>query len=157
MSQTMELRFLARVERRQQNECWMWTGHTNQGGYGRMRVGARMVVVHRIAWELEHGQIAEGMFIDHICHNRACVNTRHMQVVTRKANNENIPRVTTGTTSGRRGIDWYPRYGKWRARVAHNGRSHMLGYFESIDDAEHAVTAKRNELFTNNLLDRKAS
>jgi hypothetical protein len=44
---------------------------------------------------------------------------------------------------------------KWVARVGHDGRSFYLGAFESLEDAEAAVIAKRLELHTHNELDRQ--
>jgi len=46
--------------------------------------------------------------------------------------------------------------GKWRAEVTHHGRKFHVGLFASIDEAEAAVIAKRNELFTHNAADRAA-
>ena len=36
-----------------------------------------------------------------------------------------------------------------------NGKRHHVGYFTTVQDAEAAVIAKRNELFTHNDLDRQ--
>jgi hypothetical protein len=37
------------------------------------------------------------------------------------------------------------------------GENHYGGYYDSIEEAEKAAISLRNELFTNNLLDRKVS
>jgi len=37
----------------------------------------------------------------------------------------------------------------------HNGKHYQAGYFDEIADAEAAVIAMRNELFTHNTFDRK--
>ena len=50
---------------------------------------------HRAAWVYVHGQIPDGMTIDHVCKNRRCVNVDHMRMLT---NYENARR-----TDGR---DW---------------------------------------------------
>ena len=55
----------------------------------------QMVTAHRAAWAFVHGQIPEGMTIDHLCKNRRCVNVEHLRMMT---NYENARR-----TSGR---DW---------------------------------------------------
>jgi len=47
------------------------------------------------------------------------------------------------------------RSGRWRATVGHCGKQYRVGMFLDIADAEAAVIAKRNELFTNNNADRR--
>lgn len=77
--------------RRGAGECWEWDGAKNERGYGRTLVrradgGTSSTLVHRVAYELARGAIAEGMTIDHICRTRACVNPAHMEVVTQGEN-----------------------------------------------------------------------
>jgi hypothetical protein len=62
--------------------CWLWTGalHT---GYGRFGVKQGMVrQAHRVAWEITRGPIPEGLQVDHLCRNTACVNPDHLEPVT---------------------------------------------------------------------------
>ncbi len=66
--------------------CWSWTGNVNEHGYGRMNLGGAPERAHRVAYRLFVGLIPEGMTIDHLCRNRACVNPQHMEVVTRGEN-----------------------------------------------------------------------
>ena len=46
----------------------------------------KQLYAHRWAWEQVNGPIPEGLVIDHLCRNRECVNTLHMEVVTRGTN-----------------------------------------------------------------------
>lgn len=41
---------------------------------------------HRFAWILAHGPIPAGMYIDHICRVRSCVNPDHLRAVTPQVN-----------------------------------------------------------------------
>lgn len=41
---------------------------------------------HRIAWRLKHGEIDDGLVLDHLCRVRACVNVRHLEPVTQQVN-----------------------------------------------------------------------
>ena len=55
-------------------------------GYGRLRVNGKNHMAHRWAWEKVNGPIPEGLTIDHLCFNRACIEPAHMRIVTRAAN-----------------------------------------------------------------------
>jgi hypothetical protein len=59
-------------------DCILWEGAVSEG-YG--KVGR--LRAHRIAWELEHGQIPEGNVIHHECGEKLCVNFAHLRSVTR--------------------------------------------------------------------------
>lgn len=67
-------------------ECWLWTGHTNEKGYGYASVNRRHVGAHRVSWELHHGPIPDGLEIDHLCFTRACVRPDHLEPVTHLEN-----------------------------------------------------------------------
>jgi len=62
--------------------CWIWTAATN-GFYGKMLgFGKRLESAHRISWKLHHGDIPDGLMVDHKCRNTLCVNPKHLQLVT---------------------------------------------------------------------------
>lgn len=65
--------------------CWVWQGHTSDG-YGRVSVGGHNRRAHRICYELMVGRIPDGMEIDHLCRNRACINPSHLEPVTKAVN-----------------------------------------------------------------------
>lgn len=76
--------FWAKVQ--ESGECWEWMATRNQKGYGRFWDGEHLVAAHRWAYEQLIAEIPEGLEIDHLCKNRACVNPWHMEPKTHRAN-----------------------------------------------------------------------
>lgn len=83
-------RFWAKVSRPSSPDaCWEWTGTRGPDGYGQVARGRRsegLAAAHRIAYELEVGPIPEGLQLDHLCRNRACVRPDHLEPVTQQEN-----------------------------------------------------------------------
>ncbi|HCS1260856.1 TPA: HNH endonuclease, partial [Salmonella enterica] len=92
----IEERFWEKVDKRGDDECWIWLGATIQPGGGRHikpqiygkiagpRTPAGRVFwsSHRLSWFLKYGDIPPGMLVDHKCHNTLCVNPSHLRLVT---------------------------------------------------------------------------
>lgn len=66
-------------------DCWEWQS-SKKYGYGQVRVDSKLHLAHRLVYEALIGPIPEGLDIDHLCRNRACVNPLHMEPVTRREN-----------------------------------------------------------------------
>lgn len=80
-------RFWAKVQ--QTESCWLWTAARDHRGYGEFRVElppARPAKAHRFAYETLVGPIPDGLELDHLCRNRACVNPDHLEPVTGRVN-----------------------------------------------------------------------
>jgi len=137
--------------------CWTWRT-LNSSGYGAIKVNGKMRAAHIVMYELEFGPIPDGLHIDHICRQRSCARPDHLRLATNKQNHENLSGANrNNNSSGVRGVSWCKKTNQWTAAVRHNYTRYNLGYFPSIAEAEAAVTAKRNELFTHNDADRKTA
>ena len=144
-------RFWSKVDKT--STCWNWTAAKQTQGYGVIMVNSRHQRAHRLSFEWSKGPIPDGMWIDHICMNRACVRPDHLRLATPKQNTEHRPVSKNNLSSGVRGVSLGPR-GKWQGRVTHYGKTMSAGLFDTVAEAEVAVIALRNELFTHNELDK---
>ena len=61
--------------------CWNWTGSTAKG-YGQIWVGNTNLRSHRLAYEIAHGPIPDGLLVRHKCDNPLCCNPAHLEVGT---------------------------------------------------------------------------
>lgn len=128
------------------DECWEWHGATVKG-YGHLSDdNGRNVLAHRLAYVLDGNSLNDSEILDHECYNPPCVNPRHLRKVSHKQNMEHLRGARKTSSSGVRGVQ---RNGPgWMARVRHNGETHYLGTYPTIEEADAAARKKRAELFT---------
>jgi hypothetical protein len=73
-----------RQTRRLPGGCWVLRNQTT--GYARFKLAGYWVAAHRFAYRAFVGPIPDGLDIDHICVNAACVRPAHLEPVTRAEN-----------------------------------------------------------------------
>lgn len=104
-------------------------------------VSGHLVMAHRYAWEAVHGEIPEGVEIDHTCRNRACCNVAHLRPATRHQNMRNRDGAQSTSGTGVRNV----RVEGDRFRVIVN-REHV-GTFRDMDAARAAAEVARVAYF----------
>lgn len=88
-TRTLEQRIFDRIAI--DDGCWAWIGSINrENGYGQFTHRETGVPTsmraHRAVYELLVGPIPEGLTIDHLCCNKACVRPSHLEPVTHVEN-----------------------------------------------------------------------
>lgn len=141
---TLRSRFVAMIEVSPLG-CWPWKG-TLTNGYGYIRVDGVGKRAHRISYEMHVGVIPDGFLVDHLCHNRACVNPSHLRLATDKQNAENRDGAQANSSTGLRGV-WPHTHGRFGATVQHGGKPIYLGIFSTAEEADQAARKMRADLF----------
>lgn len=136
--------------------CWDIDTYLRPDGYRYLQVQGKKAMAHRVSWEIHNGPIPEGLFIDHICRNRACVNPEHLRLATSKQNAENKPIPNPSSTTNVKGVWWRSDRQCYIAQVNHNGVRVLRKAFRNLEDAERAVIEARRKYFTHNDYDRVA-
>lgn len=77
-------RFWEKVEK--SSGCWIWVGYIHPHGYGQFSNKGQITPAHRWSYEQANGAIPDGLSLDHLCRNRACVNPEHLEPVSTREN-----------------------------------------------------------------------
>ena len=80
--------------------CHNWTGSLSCG-YGQIMIDGAPRRVHRVMWQLEHGELPPGqaVIVRHTCDNRRCYRLDHLVVGSMADNSADM--VVRGRSSGR--------------------------------------------------------
>jgi len=125
-------KFWTKVDKNGPNGCWIWTAGKFTRGYGAFWDGARQKYAHRISFSLSLGDIPPGIEIDHVCHNRACVNPLHLRLATHTQNMRNIGKYRNNT-SGYKGVTL--RGNGWCAQIRIGDKRLTQESFLTAEDA----------------------
>lgn len=75
-------RFWAKVDIRDDNECWEWSASLLPNGYGQFA----QTTAHRFSMIASGYAVSSSDVVDHLCRNRKCVNPSHLEVVSQSEN-----------------------------------------------------------------------
>lgn len=68
--------------------CWLWQGakHGQGRGYGKFRLGGKVISAHKASHILFNGPVPDGFVVGHSCNNEACVSPHHLKAETQSDN-----------------------------------------------------------------------
>lgn len=67
--------------------CWIWKGHLDKNGYGRISYRkCSSKLAHIAMYEQSIGLVPEGRELDHLCRVRSCINPNHLEPVSNAVN-----------------------------------------------------------------------
>jgi hypothetical protein len=97
---------------------------------------------HRLIFLFHHGHLPK--YVDHIDNNRQNNRIENLREATASQNSWNQRKRVTNT-SGIKGVGWNKKANAWGARCMINYKSHFLGRFKCIEDAENAIKLFRQQ------------
>ncbi len=123
--------------------CWLWSGMSNDFGYGLFRLGpGQPFRAHRYAYEAFRGPIPGRLLVLHRCDLPACVNPDHLFLGTTGDN------VADKVSKGRQKKGPLPyfasRHTMSRRFVARAGRGEARRYVGLFDTHEEALSAAKS-------------
>lgn len=104
-------------------KCWNWTSY-NHGGYGIIKINKKNIRAHRMSYEIFVKKIDKNMQINHLCHNRLCINPNHLEELSHAENGsrEKAKHYNSQLTHCRRGHEYTKDNTKFIMRpYGHNG------------------------------------
>jgi hypothetical protein len=113
-------------------------------GYRCVVVSGKKYMAHRMIWTMVVGCAPEGYQIDHIDGDRSNNHISNLRLATHGENQHNS-RTPSNNTSGMKGVDFRKKSGKWRVRIAKDGKR-TESLFATKGEAESFVRKTRELL-----------
>jgi len=120
-------------------------GHLNNRGYLNGQIDGKKYLVHRIIYYMYHGHIDDTMQIDHIDGNPVNNRIENLRLVTRSQNQHN-QKIPKNNTSGVKGVGWNKAKMKFKANLMKNNKNIHLGFYDTKEAAEKAITEAREKI-----------
>lgn len=117
-------------------------GSTRKDGYVVLVVDRVKLLAHRVAWLMSHGVMPEGD-VDHINGQPGDNRLDNLRDVSRRDNLQNRRTPQSSSKTGRLGVTWDKRTGRWKSAIRVDGRCKHLGRFDDIEVAAAAYLAAK--------------
>lgn len=117
-------------------------GRNHPSGYLRINYKGMVMLSHRVAWVLYHGDWPDG-FIDHVNGNGMDNSIKNLRVATPSQNQMNRS-INENNKSGHKGV--HRKGSKWRSQITFNKNQLIIGVFNTIEEAVSAYE-KASKMF----------
>lgn len=146
--------------------CHEWQGgkmkskwsKTEFKSYGTLHINRRVILAHRLMWNLMKGRIPQGLGVLHTCDNPLCINIEHLFLGTAEDNTADALRKGRKRVGGCQKKSKYNGVtkvsgngGKWQANIKKGRKRYYLGSFNTELEAAHAYDAKAQEFYGDGL------
>lgn len=115
-------------------------------GYAARRKDGKIVYMHREIMGAE-----KGLVVDHINHDTIDNRKTNLRCCSQSFNMANAS-LRLDSISGYKGVHWFPRDSKWKARICVDGKTTHLGLFESKHDAARMYNFWAKDIFGDHAL-----
>ena len=106
-------------------------------GYRQVKVIGTCYNEHRIIMLIVHGDLPEGMQVDHINHDKGDNRLVNLRFATQTQNGRNAKLHVTNTT-GVTGVIYNKKYAKYRAQINIKDKCKYLGQYDTLEEAASA-------------------
>lgn len=73
-------------DRGYETPCWIWQRAKHRLGYGAVHRVDQSKYAHVVYYTAKYGQVPDGLVLDHLCEQKACVNPDHLEAITQTEN-----------------------------------------------------------------------
>ena len=103
-------------------------------GYRHIRFQRRLWYAHRLAWYIHTGVDPLGWTVDHINLNKDDNRIENLRLAHEYQQMGNVG-LRSDNTSGVKGVTWAKTRKKWEAKIHRQGKTYMLGRFDTKEEA----------------------
>jgi hypothetical protein len=120
---------------------WLYVGSGYAGRFVTIDGKKKLLYLHRFLLNAQPDQR-----IDHINGDRLDCRRENLRLVTLYQNQQNR-KCPAHSTSGRKGVCWHRKQGKWHVRISVNGTRMHLGYHDDLETATLLYDAAARHFF----------